>query len=83
MTTINSTNARKILYKLISDVNKNNDPITITNKSGNAVLISESDWNAIQETLYLYSVPGLVEDILKGDKEQLEEMTKYNPEEEW
>ncbi len=83
MTLINATNARKNLYKLISEVNENSNPITITNKSGNAVLISENDWNAIQETLYLYSVPGLVKDILEGDKENISDMKKYDPEEEW
>lgn len=83
MTVINATNARKNLYKLISEVNENSSPITITNKSGNAVLISENDWNAIQKTLYLHSVPGLVKEILEGDKENISDMKKYDPEEEW
>ena len=83
MTLINATNARKNLYQLINDVNRNSTPITITNKNGNAVLISESDWNAIQETLYLYSVPGLVESILAADSENIGDMEKYDPNEEW
>ena len=84
MTTINATTARKTFYQIISDVNTNNTPITITNKNGeNAVLISESDWNAIRETLYLNSVPGYVDSILEGDKEDVEQCKVYNPDEAW
>ena len=52
MKIVNATNARNNLYQLISDVNTNNEPITIVNSRGkNAVLLSEDDWNAIQETI--------------------------------
>lgn len=65
MTAINATSARKNLYQLIQDVNTNSTPITITNSRGkNAVLLSEDDWNAIQETVYLNSIPGMVDSIL-------------------
>ena len=84
MTLMNVTNARKNLYKLIEEVNKNSTPVTITNsKGGNAVLMSEEDYNALQETIYLYSVPGLVKSILDADKEDPKKMKKYNPSEEW
>lgn len=84
MTLLNATNARKNLYKLIEEVNKNSTPITITNsKGGSAVLMSEEDYNALQETIYLYSVPGLVESILDADKQDPNKMKKYNPTEEW
>ena len=84
MTLLNATNARKNLYKLIEEVNKNSIPITITNsKGGSAVLISEEDYNALQETIYLYSVPGLVESILDADKQDPNKMKKYNPTEKW
>ena len=83
MTTINATNARKMLYQLINEVNRSSTPITITNKTGNAVLVSEDDWNAIQETLYLYTIPGLVEEILEADKEKIHDMEIYDPKEEW
>ena len=84
MTLINVTNARKNLYKLIEEVNKNSSPVTIANsKGGNAVLMSEEDYNALQETIYLYSVPGLVKSILDADKEDPKKMKKYNPSEEW
>lgn len=84
MTLTNITNARKNLYKLVKEVNSNSTPITITNsKGGNAVLLSESDYKAIQETIYLYSVPGLVDSILDADKQDIKKMKKYNPKEEW
>lgn len=53
MPTINVTNARKDLYTLVENVNLYNEPTLIVGKKGNAVLLSEDDWNAIQETLYL------------------------------
>ena len=64
MSTINITNARANLYQLVSDVNVGFNPITIVNNKGkNAVLISEDEWNSIEETLYLSSIPGLVNNI--------------------
>lgn len=84
MTAINATSARKNLYQLIQDVNTNSTPITITNSRGkNAVLLSEDDWNAIQETVYLNSIPGMVDSILSANGELLEERTVYDPDEEW
>ena len=66
MSAINITNARKELYNLMEDVNLYSEPTLIVSKKGNAVLISESDWNAIQETIYLNSIPGIVESIKEG-----------------
>lgn len=66
MSAINITNARKELYNLVEDVNLYSEPTLIVSKNGNAVLISESDWNAIQETIYLNSIPGIVESIKEG-----------------
>ena len=84
MTAINATSARKNLYQLIQDVNTNSTPITITNSRGkNAVLLSEDDWNAIQETVYLNSIPGMVDSILSANGESLEKRTVYDPDEEW
>jgi len=84
MTAINATTARKNLYQLISDVNTNSTPVTITNSRGkNAVLLSEDDWNAIQETLYLNSVPGMAESIIEAKNEPIEETTVYAEGEEW
>ena len=66
MTTMSATEARKQLYKLLDDVAQTHEPVQITGKRGNAVLVSEDDWRAVQETLYLVSVPGMRESILEG-----------------
>ena len=74
MNAISATKARENLYQLISDVNSSNSAITITNNRGkNAVILSEDDWNAVQETLYLMSVPGLTESLMEGGKEAIED----------
>lgn len=74
MTAISATKARENIYQLIADVNSNCEPITITNNKGkNAVLIGEADWRAIEETLYLMSIPGMTESIIAGGKTPLEE----------
>lgn len=69
MTTISATKARSSLYTLIDEANSSHEPIQITGKRGNAVLISEEDWRSIQETLYLQSIPGMVDSIKKARKE--------------
>lgn len=66
MNPINATEARASLYHLIDQTNESHEPVLITGKRNNAVLVSEGDWLAIQETLYLNSVPGLADDIKKG-----------------
>jgi len=84
MTSISITKARANLYKKVSDVNKYYETITITNNRGeNAVLVSEDDWLAIQETLYLNSIPGMKQSILDSRVEEVSECISYNPEEEW
>ncbi|MEX0289756.1 MAG: type II toxin-antitoxin system Phd/YefM family antitoxin [Puniceicoccaceae bacterium] len=72
MTTISATKARSKLYALIDEANESHEPIQITGKRGNAVLISEDDWRSVQETLYLQSVPGMVESIQKAREEGVE-----------
>jgi antitoxin YefM len=66
MTTITATEARKLLYKLLDDVSDSHEPVQITGKRGNAVLVSQDDWDSVQETLYLVSIPGMRESILEG-----------------
>ncbi len=66
MASISATEARKRLYSLIDEVGDSHEPVQITGKRGNAVLLSEADWNAIQETLHLVSIPGMRESILEG-----------------
>lgn len=73
MSTINITNARKELYNLVENVNLYSEPTLIVGKKGNAVLLSEDDWNAIQETLYLNSIEGMAESIIDGAKASLED----------
>ncbi|AMV72069.1 hypothetical protein JCM30471_05690 [Desulfuromonas carbonis] len=73
MTTITATEARRLLYQLLDDVSESHEPIQITGKRNSAVLISEDDWRAVQETLYLHSVPGMRESIVDGMKTPVEE----------
>jgi len=61
-----ATEARANLYKLIDETVSSHKPVTITGKRGNAVLISEDDWNAIQETLFLLNIQGMRESIIEG-----------------
>lgn len=85
MGTINITNARQNLFQLVADVNVGFNPITIVNNKGkNAVLISEDEWKNIEETLYLSSIPGLVDDVNNiRNTEKWENAKEYNPYEEW
>lgn len=74
MTSISATAARGDLYNVIARVNEECKPITITNSKGkSAVLIGEDEWAAIEETLYLESVPGMVEKIQAGVAEPVED----------
>jgi antitoxin YefM len=66
MTTITATEARRLLYKLMDEVSESHEPVQITGKRGNAVLVGEDDWRAVQETLHLVSIPGMRESILEG-----------------
>ena len=68
MTTLTASVARAKLYKLLDEAAASHEPVQITGRRGNAVLISEEDWRAIQETLYLLSIPGMRESIRKGLK---------------
>ena len=85
MSTINITNARQNLFQLVADVNIGFNPITIVNNKGkNAVLISEEEWKNIEETLYLSSIPGLVDDIKNIRKnENWKTAKEFDHDEEW
>ena len=76
MNTVTVTKARSSLYNLIDETNKSHQPIQITGKRGNAVLISEEDWNSIEETLFLNSIPGTVDSINKAQEEGLEQASQ-------
>ena len=84
MTSISITKARAKLNQIVSEVNESSQPITITNNRGkNAVSIGEEDWKAIQDTLYLNSIPDMSQSILASKEEDLSECTSYDPNEEW
>ncbi len=72
MSSINITNARKNLYKLVDSLSDTHEPVHITGKNKSAVLVSEDDWRSIEETLYLLSIPGMRDSILKGMREPIE-----------
>ena len=72
MTTLKVTEARVNLYKLIDDTTINHQSVVITGKRGNAVLLAEDDWNTINETLHLLSLPGMLESILEGVQESID-----------
>ena len=79
MSSINITNARKNLYKLVERLSDTHEPIHITGKSKSAVLVGEDDWRSIEETLYLLSIPGMRQSILKGMKEPLSKASTKDP----
>lgn len=72
MSTITASEARERLYHLIDETAASHVPVTITGKRNDAVLVSAEDWAAIQETLYLLSVPGMRESIQTAMAEPLE-----------
>jgi len=73
MKTISVTKARANLYKLLDEAKISGEPIQITGKRTNGVLISEEDWRAISETIYLLSIPGMRESIREGLKTPIDE----------
>ena len=73
MTTLDATEAVSRLHNLIDEAAKTHRPIMITGKRTNAVLLAEEDWNAINETLYLVSIPGMRESIRDGMESSLED----------
>ena len=64
------------MYKLLDETAQSHEPVQITGKRGNAILISEEDWEAINETLYLLSIPGMRESIQEGLRTPVEECTE-------
>ncbi len=83
MAVTNISVLRKNLFSSIDNVIEYNDSITVSTKNGNAVIISEAEYNAMLETIYLVSQKGLVEKIKEGEKEDISKMSTYNPNEEW
>jgi len=73
METVTTTEARKRLYSLVAEVAVASRPVQIKGKQHSAILVSQSDWNAIQETLYLLSIPGMAKSIRAGLETPIEE----------
>ena len=73
MTTMTITNFRKNIYSLVENTVKFNEPVNITTKEGNAVMISEDEYNGLIETLYLTSIPGMREKLTEGLDTPLDE----------
>jgi antitoxin YefM len=76
MTTLSASEARKRLYNLVDEVKDTHLPVQIIGKRNSAVLISEDDWRAIEETLYLAAIPGMRESIKKGLKTPVDKCDK-------
>jgi antitoxin YefM len=76
MATLTASEARSKLYRLIDETATSHQPILITGKRANAVLVSEEDWRAVQETVYLLSIPGMRESIREGLSTPIEECAK-------
>ena len=76
MTTLSASEARRRLYNLVDEVKESHAPIQIVGKRSSAVLVSEEDWKAIEETLYLVSIPGMRESIKKGIKTPIEKCSE-------
>lgn len=83
MSITNATMLRKNLFSSLENVVEFNEPITVNTRKGNAVIISEEEYNSMLETIYLISQPGLVEKIKEGEKEERSTMKAFNPNEEW
>lgn len=76
MTVLKASAARAKLYRLIDETALSHEPVLISGKRGNAVLLSEEDWRDVQETLYLLSVPGMRESIVEGLKTPVSKCAK-------
>lgn len=76
MKTITASKARETLYRLLDEAASSHEPIQITGKRNNVVLISEEDWNSVQETLFLLSIPGMRESIREGMETPLEDTSE-------
>ena len=73
MSILNATSARNNFFKVMEDTINSHEPVHVTGKNGNVVILAEEDWRSIQETLYLCSIPGMREKIIKGINTPLEE----------
>ncbi len=75
--TISATSARARFFGLIDEAAENHQPVRITTKRKNAILLSEEDWDALHETMYLLSIPGMRESLIEGSHAPNEEMISH------
>ena len=83
MTNTNATNFRQNIFEYLNQAIIHNDIINVNTKNGNAILISEEEYNGMIETLYLNSIPNMVESIISAKNEPLSKCEKYDSAEEW
>ena len=76
MQSLSATKARSGLYRLMDEAAQSHEPVIVTGKRSNVVLLAEEDWRSIQETLYLLSVPGMRKSILAGGRVPLSRCSK-------
>ncbi|MFQ5456134.1 MAG: type II toxin-antitoxin system Phd/YefM family antitoxin [Nitrospirota bacterium] len=76
MSIFSASQARANLYKLIDEAAESHEPVLITGKRNNAILISEEDWKAIKETVFLNSIPGMSESIIEGMNSPVDECSE-------
>ena len=83
MSTTNVTELRKNIFNIIDNVIEYNDSVTVNTRKGNAVILSEEDYNGMVETIYLLSQKGLLNRIKEGEEEDPAKMAKYDPDKKW
>ena len=76
MRTITATSARSDLYRIIDAAQSTHEPVQITGKRGNAILVAEDDWRSIQETIYLLGIPGMRDSIIQGMAEDIDDCSE-------
>lgn len=83
MTNTNITAFRKNVFGFVDQAVTFGDVVNVSTKNGNAVILSETDYNSMVETLHLSSIPGMVDSILAAEAEPIESCVPYDPSEEW
>jgi len=83
MLVTNLTALRKDLYKTVKAVAQFNETVTVTSKSGNVVIVSESDYNSLIETVYLMSQPGVFKELIEAKKAKPSDYVNYDSDKEW
>ncbi|MDR3313595.1 MAG: type II toxin-antitoxin system Phd/YefM family antitoxin [Oscillospiraceae bacterium] len=78
MTNTNATNFRQNIFAYLDQAIRHNEVINVSTKNGNAVVMSDEDYRGLMETLYLYSIPGMVESILDAENEPKEDRIKMS-----